>query len=368
MGVLGPAPRRDHRAGPDAAAALQRRRQRLQHPRQDRSRDDRPGRAPGSSKAVGDAKDKDFWGVDPDIESISRLHPPVRDATNGRWNSPKYLLGRELRDHARARASSTTSRARTWPSTASCSCPSPSTSRPSSTTRATTAPSPSSFDYAAVAWYHKVLPSRPQKLEAFLTRCGVRGSASTRARCSTGDALPASAQGGRVQKLHEYTGLSDDYIEKANLRVSEGRYSQELLRQKGITVGSARRPVHGPDPRPARPRKRTTIRRRRHQRGLHRGLPRVLQRRAQVRPGQDVHDDQRRRRPRWDFKHKTPRLEFAAADIDAGPDLAHAMILNPHLRVLVQNGHVRSRDAHLRDGDPDERRAPLDRTCAITSR
>ena len=42
----------------------------------------------GLSKAVGDAKDKDFWGADPDIDSVSRfIRQYVSD--NGRWNSPK---------------------------------------------------------------------------------------------------------------------------------------------------------------------------------------------------------------------------------------------------------------------------------------
>jgi hypothetical protein len=38
-------------------------------------------------------------------------------------------------------------------------------------------------------------------------------------------------------KLHQYTGLSVDYIKKANLRVSEGEYTQELLREHRETVG-----------------------------------------------------------------------------------------------------------------------------------
>ena len=46
----------------------------------------------GFSKPVGESKDKDFWGVDPDIESVSRfIKQYVTD--NGRWNSPKYLIG-----------------------------------------------------------------------------------------------------------------------------------------------------------------------------------------------------------------------------------------------------------------------------------
>src|SRR4029077_12617864 len=44
------------------------------------------------SHAVGEAKDKDFWGVDPDIESVSRFISQYVD-DNNRWHSPKYLLG-----------------------------------------------------------------------------------------------------------------------------------------------------------------------------------------------------------------------------------------------------------------------------------
>ena len=50
----------------------------------------------GYSKAVGDAKNRDFWGVDPDIESVSRfIKQYVSD--NGRWNSPEVPARRELR-------------------------------------------------------------------------------------------------------------------------------------------------------------------------------------------------------------------------------------------------------------------------------
>src|SRR5262245_48168565 len=46
----------------------------------------------GVSRAVGKAKDKDFWGADPDIESVSRF---IKEyiTQNDRWSSPKYLLG-----------------------------------------------------------------------------------------------------------------------------------------------------------------------------------------------------------------------------------------------------------------------------------
>ena len=46
----------------------------------------------GFARAVGDAEGKDFWGVDQDIESVSRFI--VQYLTeNARWASPKYVLG-----------------------------------------------------------------------------------------------------------------------------------------------------------------------------------------------------------------------------------------------------------------------------------
>ena len=46
----------------------------------------------GLSKAVGDKKDEDFWGVDSDIDSVARFIAQYLD-DNHRWGSPKYLLG-----------------------------------------------------------------------------------------------------------------------------------------------------------------------------------------------------------------------------------------------------------------------------------
>jgi hypothetical protein len=46
----------------------------------------------GFSKPLGEAKGADFWGVDQDIKSVGQfIKRHVSD--NGRWGSPKYLLG-----------------------------------------------------------------------------------------------------------------------------------------------------------------------------------------------------------------------------------------------------------------------------------
>ena len=46
----------------------------------------------GFSHAIGKAQNKDFWGVDQDLRSISNF---IKEyiTENDRWNSPKYLLG-----------------------------------------------------------------------------------------------------------------------------------------------------------------------------------------------------------------------------------------------------------------------------------
>ena len=38
-------------------------------------------------------------------------------------------------------------------------------------------------------------------------------------------------------QLSHYTGLSEDYLERADLRVTPGRFYKELLRDRGLTVG-----------------------------------------------------------------------------------------------------------------------------------
>src|SRR2546423_5567820 len=46
----------------------------------------------GFSHAVGKAQDKDFWGVDEDVKSLAQFIT-LYVSRNGRWNSPKFLIG-----------------------------------------------------------------------------------------------------------------------------------------------------------------------------------------------------------------------------------------------------------------------------------
>lgn len=40
-----------------------------------------------------------------------------------------------------------------------------------------------------------------------------------------------------ISKLHDYTGLSREYLDETNIRLSVGRYNKEPLRSEGRAVG-----------------------------------------------------------------------------------------------------------------------------------
>ena len=52
-----------------------------------------------------------------------------------------------------------------------------------------------------------------------------------------GNALDATTRAQVRAQLSHYTGLSEEYLERADLRVTPGRFYKELLRDRGLTVG-----------------------------------------------------------------------------------------------------------------------------------
>lgn len=91
--------------------------------------------------------------------------------------------------------------------------------------------------YAAAAWYHRAVEDRPAELGPFLEEArqwamDVYGPALMR-----GAGLAADARAEVVRDLARFTGLSPTYLERANLRVSIGRFARELLRDRGQTIG-----------------------------------------------------------------------------------------------------------------------------------
>jgi len=92
--------------------------------------------------------------------------------------------------------------------------------------------------YAATAWYHKKLPPELSgDLRKTLDEVEAFALGDYASALMQGDRLPAERRREIAARLARYTGLSQDYVERTNLRVEIFRFTKELLRDQGKTVG-----------------------------------------------------------------------------------------------------------------------------------
>jgi carboxypeptidase C (cathepsin A) len=90
--------------------------------------------------------------------------------------------------------------------------------------------------YAATAWYHGKLKFKGSLLavvkEAQEFALGEYASALLK-----GASLTPEERTNIVEKLSRYTGISQEFIERSNLRILDQHFFKELLRERGKTVG-----------------------------------------------------------------------------------------------------------------------------------
>lgn len=91
--------------------------------------------------------------------------------------------------------------------------------------------------FAATAWYHHKLPSQPADLESFLKEVENFSLTDYALALNKGSLLDEATFHAIAKKLHDYTGLPQAYIEKANLRVTGPQFEHELLNNDGKITG-----------------------------------------------------------------------------------------------------------------------------------
>jgi carboxypeptidase C (cathepsin A) len=93
--------------------------------------------------------------------------------------------------------------------------------------------------YTAAAWFHKKLPAQLQKLPLEKAVAASEAFAATdySAALFHGARLDAKAYKTIAARVAEFAGLSAQYVERSNLRVSAPRYFKELLRDDGKVIG-----------------------------------------------------------------------------------------------------------------------------------
>lgn len=191
----------------------------------------------GFSHAVGDAKDKDFWGVDQDVKSLAQFIN-IYISRNKRWNSPKFLIGESygtfrsvaLAEYLQSNDGISVNGIVLISSVLDMG----TLSFSSGDDRSYIFYIPT---YAATAWYYNVLKNRPDSLNTFLDDARQFASTEYAAALMKGSKLSNIEEADIAWKLERFTGLSKEYWIKAHLRVVLPQFQAELQRNRGLTIG-----------------------------------------------------------------------------------------------------------------------------------
>ncbi len=189
----------------------------------------------GFSRVVGVGQGSDFWGIDEDASSLTQFISQYI-TRNERWNSPKFLLGESygttrsavlvnmLQNRAGMDFNGVVLISAVLDFETILFAPGHDTSY------VTYLPS-----YAITAAYHGALPW-PDDLEAWLDEVRAFSVGDYAHVLAQGASAPAAEVGAVRAKLAEYTGLSEEYLGRANLRVDATQFRAELQRTQGMVT------------------------------------------------------------------------------------------------------------------------------------
>ena len=301
----------------------------------------------GFAKPVGKGKGEDFWGVDQDIESVSNFI--VQYLTeNGRWASPKYILG-ESYGGMRSGGVAYELLTKHLIALNGVILVSPFMEMASGFAGLGIDLPHVMFlpTFAATSRYHGALANSDKSLVEFMAEVREFALNEYAPALLMGSRLPAAQRQDVLRKLARYTGLSEQYWDAANLRIDESRYTKELMRKTGTTVGRVDSRFAG-----------HMI----NQVGESAVYDPML---TAVGPGylaafMDYYQKELKVEDignytvfgnvfgAWDWSHKQPDLGgFSLPFPNTAIDLAYAMKQNPSMRVLVQQGYYDLATPHL---------------------
>jgi carboxypeptidase C (cathepsin A) len=300
---------------------------------------DAPGT--GFGRVAGKDHDKAFFGTDPDGEAFADFIDQFL-SKYGRWNSPKYLFGESYGTTRSAVLAYVLqsekaidlngvillSQILSFDNSPDDPNFNPTIDQPYALALPT---------YAATAYYHKKVANPPATIEAFLAEVEQFATGEYLTALAAGNSLSAERRAAIVAKLHAYTGISTDVIERADLRLSGGVFEQNVLGRR--TAGRLDTRFSG-------------------------ATMDLLAKEAEYDPQSaaissayvSTFSDYIRRELKfgdgktfklfadvfkyWDFLHQPPNVPIKLpSSTNVMPDLAYTMKANPHMHVMMNGGY-----------------------------
>ena len=289
----------------------------------------------GFSHVVGKGKGKMFWGVDEDIESFGQFIQRYL-TQNDRWNSPLYLYGES---YGTTRSAGLTYYLQEQGVAVNGVILQSSVLNyfdfAPGTNNRYIADLPS---FAAVAWYHDKVPNKPASLEAFVEQARQFADGPYATALRVGNTLPQARVDALAQKMHDFTGLPVDYLERANLRVSASEFRKELMLPEHESVGRYDGRYVAQDDSAISSTPSFDASGQQISPALNQGYLWYVHHVLKWKTTRAYVGLNFKANRQWDWKHRSPtgRRELGP---DVAQDLAQAMRMNPYLRVLSENGY-----------------------------
>lgn len=192
----------------------------------------------GFSHALGKTEPKDYWGVTKDAKSVAEFIR-IWLNENGRWNAPKYLGGES---YGTTRSAAVAHELEGSYNDVALNGIILISTVLDFGAQAEVEGNEMSYivnlpTMATTAWYHNKLVNRPARVSQIAEDARNFASGEYLSALIKGNRLSADERARVRTKLSALTGLSEAFLDRANLRVSPGRFYKELLRDQGKTVG-----------------------------------------------------------------------------------------------------------------------------------
>jgi carboxypeptidase C (cathepsin A) len=194
----------------------------------------------GWSQTLGDHGTDEFWGVNEDAESLAAFMR-LWLSENQRWNSPKFMLGES---YGTTRIGALLNQLEGGFTDVSINGVALISTVLDFRFDDTSPGNDIGYvgllpGFAATAWYHGKVDRSAwnDDLEAFLVDVREFAIEEYMPALMRGVTLSDTRQAQVIAQLARYTGLSEDFLERANLRVSLARFQRELRRDEGLSVG-----------------------------------------------------------------------------------------------------------------------------------